>query len=57
MAFFVKDQEGATNPELAFTKRLLEIAGDLTYLLEGLDEYSMKVHFRNILQASISYTL
>lgn len=39
-----------------------EIAGDMRYLvegsfLEGLDEYSMKVHLRDTLQASIFYTL
>lgn len=39
-----------------------EIAEDMTYLtegsfLEGLDAYSMKVHLRDTLQASISYTL
>lgn len=39
-----------------------EVAEDLFYLaegsfLEGLDEYSMKVHLRETLQASISYTL
>lgn len=39
-----------------------EVAEDLLYLtdgsfLEGLDEYSLKVHLRETLQASISYTL
>ena len=39
-----------------------EIASDLSYLtegsfLEGLDEYSMEVHLRETLKASISYTL
>lgn len=39
-----------------------ETAEDLLYLtdgsfLEGLDEYSLKVHLRETLQASISYTL
>ena len=39
-----------------------EAAEDLQYLtedsfLEGLDEYSLKVHLRETLQASISYTL
>lgn len=39
-----------------------EIAADLSYLtegsfLEGLDEYSMEVHLRETLKASISYTL
>ena len=39
-----------------------EVAEDLQYLtedsfLEGLDEYSLKVHLRETLQASISYTL
>ena len=39
-----------------------EAAEDLLYLtdgsfLEGLDEYSLKVHLRETLQASISYTL
>lgn len=65
---------GATDAELSFADRLLEIArrivfdtyeeiaGDLFYLaegsfLEGLDEYSMKVHLRDTLLASISYTL
>lgn len=39
-----------------------EITEDMKYLvegsfMEGLDEYSMKVHLRDTLQASISYTL
>lgn len=39
-----------------------EAASDLPYLtedsfLEGLDDYSLQVHFRETLQASISYTL
>jgi len=39
-----------------------EIAGDLSYLaegsfLDGLDDYSMKIHLRDTMQASISYTL
>lgn len=65
---------GATNEELPFAGRLLEIAEQITldtyeeiaedmgYLAEGsfledMDEYSLRVHLRDTLQASISYTL